>query len=118
MAKSYYPEFLGFLFIVNAPLVFQGVWSVAKNLMPEKTRKRIKIFGKDFHKALFEVCPPESIPTILGGTCECPGGCCRSNAGPWQDYEFTPPLGIRLKGSEPLPTEVHVEAAGFNEMQS
>ena len=51
---------------------------------------------------------PDQLPSILGGTCTCsdvPGGCMRSNKGPWEDYELVRPLGIRKKGSQPTIVE-------------
>jgi len=32
--------------------------------------------------------PAENLPTAFGGTCDCPGGCQLSDAGPWQDPQW------------------------------
>lgn len=70
--------------IVNAPLLFSGVWTVIKPWLDEKTRSKISIDGSKYHKKLFEICDPENIPEFLGGKCKCEGGDCLSNnIGPW-----------------------------------
>lgn len=33
------------MFIVNAPMLFTGVWAVVKGFLDEKTRNKIKILG-------------------------------------------------------------------------
>lgn len=83
VAQENYPELLGRMFIVNAPLLFSGVWTMVKPLIDEKTRNKISIIGSKFQKQLFEVADPANIPTFLGGTCNCEGGCLTRNIGPW-----------------------------------
>ena len=61
------------MFIINAPMLFTGIWAMVKGWIDEKTRQKIKILGSSFKKELFEVCDPESIPKfIAGGKCDCP----------------------------------------------
>ena len=90
---------MGQMFIVNAPMLFTGVWSVVKGFLDERTRQKIKILGGKYQKELFEVVDPDNLPDFLGGTCTCKelGGCMLSNAGPWNDYEMVRPTGIRRK---------------------
>lgn len=38
IAQDYYPEGLGQLLIVNAPMLFTGIWSVVKSFLDENTR--------------------------------------------------------------------------------
>jgi CRAL/TRIO domain len=87
------------MFIINAPMLFTGVWAVCKGFLDEKTRAKIKIFGSKYQTELLEICDPESIPHFLGGTCKCEerGGCVMGDAGPWNDYELVKPIGIRKK---------------------
>lgn len=88
------------MFIVNAPLLFTGVWAVVKGFLDERTRNKIKIIGSKYHKEILELVDVENLPDFLGGKCTCAefeGGCMYSNAGPWNDYEITSPIGIRRK---------------------
>jgi hypothetical protein len=50
------------------------------------TVNKIKIFksGKDYASTLFQLVDPTSVPFTLGGTCQCEGGCDRSDVGPWK----------------------------------
>ena len=81
-------------------MVFTGVWAVVKNFINEKTRSKIKILGTNFHSSMLEIIDADNLPTFLGGTCTCSdstGDCMTSNTGPWNDYEFTKPKGVKLK---------------------
>jgi hypothetical protein len=85
VAQDNYPEILGATYIVNCPMVFTGVWAIAKNFVDEKTRKKIHIIGGGYKKVLRENIDEENLPDFLGGTCTCEsiGGCLKSDAGPW-----------------------------------
>jgi len=39
---------MGNLFVVNAPMLFSGIWAVVKGFLDEKTRGKIKIIGSNF----------------------------------------------------------------------
>ena len=52
IGQDYYPEIMGNMFIVNAPMLFTGVWAVVKGFLDEKTRAKIKILGGGYHKEL------------------------------------------------------------------
>jgi CRAL/TRIO domain len=77
VAQDNYPEILGATYIVNAPMVFNGVWAIAKNFVDEKTRKKINILGGGYKKTLLENVDAENLPSFLGGECTCEdlGGC-------------------------------------------
>ncbi len=85
MGQDYYPEIMGQMFIVNAPMLFTGVWAVVKGFIDEKTRNKIKICGSKYQKELLELVDAENLPDFLGGNCTCAeyGGCMHSDAGPW-----------------------------------
>lgn len=87
-----YPEHMGSLFLINTPLPFRAVWKVVKGWMDRRTQEKITVLGASFGKELFEICPPESVPEVFGGTCTCSnlGGCTFSNAGPWLDASMRP----------------------------
>jgi hypothetical protein len=48
IGSDYYPEIMGATFIVNAPMLFSGVWAVIKGFLDEKTRKKITIKGGSY----------------------------------------------------------------------
>ena len=81
VGSDYYPEIMGNLFVVNAPFLFAGVWSIVKSFLDERTRAKIKIIGGGFKSTLLEFVDADSLPKFLGGNCECegPGGCTSSN---------------------------------------
>lgn len=99
---------------MNAPFLFSGIWRICKGFLDEVTRKKIKIVGGDFLPTLLEYADADSIPSFLGGTCTCPeyeGGCLRSYAGPWNDFELTP-TGIRKKIVAPIAYEEQKDGVG------
>ncbi|KAJ3346096.1 cytosolic factor, phosphatidylinositol/phosphatidylcholine transfer protein [Entophlyctis luteolus] len=86
IAQDYYPEMLGKMFVINAPMLFTGVWSLVKPMLDEVTVRKIVILGPTFLPALLETIDSENIPRYLGGTCtSCPEGCEHSDIGPWND---------------------------------
>lgn len=87
------------MFIVNAPFLFTGVWAVVKGFLDERTRNKIQIKGGKFQKEMLELVDENNLPDFLGGKCKCEdyGGCMMSNQGPWNDFEFVAPIGIRRK---------------------
>ncbi len=48
IGSDYYPEIMGNLYIVNAPYIFTGAWTVVKGFLDERTRNKIKIQGSGF----------------------------------------------------------------------
>jgi len=52
VAQDNYPEILGKMFIINAPLLFNGVWTVIKPILDEKTRNKIVIVGSGYKDKL------------------------------------------------------------------
>ena len=107
VGSDYYPEIMGNLYVVNAPMLFSGIWAIVKGFLDEKTRGKIKILGSGFLTTLQEHIPIEEIPSFMGGQCTCEhveGGCINSNKGPWNDYEIHG-YGIRKKSDRPAEEE-------------
>ena len=48
MSNNNYPEFLSAMIIVNAPMLFTGIYNVAKHFVDEKTRSKIQVIGGSF----------------------------------------------------------------------
>lgn len=67
IGQDYYPEILGKMYIVNAPMLFSGIWAIIKPWIDEKTRNKIKILGSSFQKELLEHIDAENLPDFLGG---------------------------------------------------
>ena len=54
--QDYYPETLGTLFFVNAPMIFTALWKVIKGMLDPATAKKIEIFGSSgFEAKLLEL---------------------------------------------------------------
>ncbi|XP_024522005.1 phosphatidylinositol/phosphatidylcholine transfer protein SFH1-like isoform X2 [Selaginella moellendorffii] len=83
--QDFYPEFLGKMVIVNAPVYFKALWSIVKPWLDNQTQKKIEVHGTNYVPRLLELVDAESLPSFLGGSCECVSsrGCESSNAGPW-----------------------------------
>lgn len=54
-------------------------------MLDERTSAKISVLGSDYQKELLALAPKESLPSFLGGTCDCPGGCENADIGPWND---------------------------------
>ncbi len=48
IGQDYYPEIMGQMYIINAPLLFSGVWAIVKGFLDERTRKKISIQGSKY----------------------------------------------------------------------
>ncbi len=87
--QNYYPERLGKLYMINAPWGFSGAFGFVKGFLDPVTVEKIHILGSDYLPKLLEQVPKENLPKLFGGDCECEGGCAFSDAGPWQDPQWT-----------------------------
>lgn len=55
------------MFIINAPMLFSGVWAIVKPWLDDKTKAKIKILGSGYKKTLLEYVDEENLPDFLGG---------------------------------------------------
>lgn len=84
IGQDRYPETMGKFYIINAPWAFSAVWAVIRPWLDEVTVAKIDIIsGKQVKEKLLAQIEPQNLPTEFGGTCQCPGGCSLSDAGPW-----------------------------------
>lgn len=111
MSQNYYPERLGRMYLINAPWGFSGVWGAVKGWLDPVTVEKIHILGSGYQKELLAQVPAENLPKSIGGTCECEGGCAFSNAGPWQDAQWTRPAKWEKKAGAAAATTAPKEAA-------
>ena len=91
ISQNYYPERLGKLYLINAPWGFSSVFSIVKGFLDPVTVQKIHVLGSGYQRELLEQVPKENLPKIFGGTCDCERGCAFSDAGPWQDAQWTKP---------------------------
>ncbi|KAJ8504286.1 hypothetical protein OPV22_005172 [Ensete ventricosum] len=83
-----YPETLCRMFIINAGQGFRLLWSTVKSFLDPKTTAKINVLGNKYQSKLLEVIDASELPEFLGGTCNCKGGCLRSDKGPWKNPEI------------------------------
>eukprot|EP00744_Colponema_vietnamica_P001094 GILI01001849.1.p1 GENE.GILI01001849.1~~GILI01001849.1.p1 ORF type:complete len:305 (+),score=85.90 GILI01001849.1:103-1017(+) len=100
IAQDYYPEMLGKMFIVNAPMLFSGIWNLIKPMLDEKTRNKITIVGSGYKDKLLALVDAENLPDFLGGTCTCEGGCMMRDVGPWNDPSVGKPISVAAEELE------------------
>ncbi|KAF9115380.1 cytosolic factor, phosphatidylinositol/phosphatidylcholine transfer protein [Mortierella sp. AM989] len=93
IAQNYYPEMMGKMYVINAPMMFTSVWGMVKPLLDEVTVKKIVILGSNYQSTLLADIDAENLPTAIGGKCECSqdGGCQKGEPGPWKDPNFMNP---------------------------
>lgn len=75
--QSSYPESLRRYFVVNAPPIFNVIFSILKPFISEKTGSKIRIFGHDSNEwksALLEEIDADQLPVTYGGTVTDPDG--------------------------------------------
>lgn len=74
--KSYYPEGMHRVFIVNCPSMIMFAFAVVKGWLDARIQNKI-IFVKPEHTAevLLQAVDAENLPAYLGGKCQCEGGC-------------------------------------------
>ena len=71
MASSSYPESLFRMYIVNAPRIFSGIWSVVKMLLDPRTASKIEVLSTDATPArLLKDIDSDQLPAFLGGTAD------------------------------------------------
>jgi hypothetical protein len=75
---------LGQLFIVNAPYLFKGVWTIVQAWLDEKTRKKISLMSTGHTEVLLELVDEDQLIEYLGGKNKVN---LVDNVGPWNDYE-------------------------------
>ena len=69
MAQDYYPETMGAVYVVNAPLLFSALYAIVKGFLDERTRSKVRIMGGNYRSVLLEHIDAENLPMFLGGTC-------------------------------------------------
>ena len=68
VSQNYYPELLDKMYIINAPLLFKGIWQVIKITLDKQTRKKINIFWGGGKKELKKEADENDLVDFLGGS--------------------------------------------------
>ena len=90
--------------IVNAPMLFTGVWALIKGWLDEKTREKIQIVGGGYTKKLLQYIDEDQLIDFLGGKNTAK---LVDDVGPWNDFEVVDGskkddvVGVRLKADGP-----------------
>lgn len=71
--------------IVNAPMLFSGVYGMVKGWLDEETRKKIQILGGSYSKELLKYVDKDQLPDFLGGTNDAQ---LIEDRGPWNEYQI------------------------------
>lgn len=69
MLSANYVEFSYKITIINAPRLFQWVWTAIKPFLPERTVKKISIEGAEYQAKLLEDIGADHLPVAFGGKC-------------------------------------------------
>lgn len=81
LSQNFFPEMLEKLIIINAPIVFKGVWNVVKYWVDKKTRKKIEIHWGSPKEALLKYIDEDKLFYEFGGKCR---DSIFDNKGPWE----------------------------------
>lgn len=90
--------------IVNAPMLFTGVWAVVKAWLDEKTREKIQIVGGGYTKKLLQYIDEDQLVDFLGGKNTSK---IEDDIGPWNEFELVDGVnkndvvGVRRKSEGP-----------------
>ena len=69
------------LIIINAPIVFKGVWNIVKYWVDSKTRKKIEIYWSNDTETLLKYIDRSKLYHKFGGNCQDE---ILNNPGPWE----------------------------------
>ena len=65
-SQNVYPEYLGNLFLINAPLIFRGMWVLIRSWMETKTAAKFHVLGGDYLPTLLQYIDVEELPVEYG----------------------------------------------------
>lgn len=75
--QAHYPEGLYQLYVANAPKMITIAWSLVKGWIDPRVQKKVLFFKPhETKEQLRKYVDDDCLPAFLGGSCDCPGGCC------------------------------------------
>lgn len=81
ISQNYYPEMLKRMIIINAPLIFSGIWAIVKHMLDSKTRSKISIHSGSGLKTIKKFIDLENVPEFVKGKSTIP---LWEMPGPWK----------------------------------
>ena len=66
--QDHNPEMLARAFMINAPLLFRGIYSIFQLVMDERTKDKVRVLGSDYHHEISKYIDAENLPEFAGGT--------------------------------------------------
>jgi hypothetical protein len=60
---THYVELIKYFVLVNVPSCVYALWHVAKPLLPERTRHKVRILGGNWRKDILQYSCPQALPT-------------------------------------------------------
>lgn len=66
--NTYYPDCVGPVYLVNAPWIMPTLWEMAKPILNEQIKAKIKILGANFREELLKEIDADQLPAEYGGT--------------------------------------------------
>lgn len=67
MGQDYYPEVLGKCFIINAPMLFKGIWSIVSTMLDERTVNKFIMESGNGLETMKKHLDIDLLPVSLGG---------------------------------------------------
>lgn len=81
-SENFYPQLQGITVMLNLPMWMRAVVAIAKPFMSKRSLEKLRFCGGKTRKSPLGDCPvadklldPADLPSFLGGTCNCAGGC-------------------------------------------
>jgi hypothetical protein len=111
LLQQYYPEHLGQMFIVNAPMVFKAIWAVVRPWLEARTQTKIQVVSneKQARESLLAVIPAENLIQRLGGLSKV-DMMSEIGEGPWADESILERVRMPFKDSSATCTGSFISA--------
>jgi len=61
---EHYVEMIHSFVLVNAPSFITAIWTIARPLLPERTKRKVKILGGNWRSDVLELAIPEALPSF------------------------------------------------------
>jgi hypothetical protein len=65
--SEHYVEMVHTFVLVNVPAFISTIWTIAKPLLPERTKNKVKILGGNWKQEILEFADSEVLPVFWNG---------------------------------------------------